>query len=71
MAHIQANAGACTKQTSDHFAEIRRADKQKRNDGAGYTEEFIYGTKSFQNFLTRIGTTRLSKLRKNMQNVLK
>lgn len=56
----------------DHFAKFAERTNKKGIDGAKeYTEEFIYGTKSFQNFLTRIGTTRLSKLRKNMQNVLK
>jgi glutaconate CoA-transferase subunit A len=56
----------------DHFAKFADQLNEKGIDGAkGYAEEFIYGTKSFQNFLTISGRARLNKLRKNMQNVLK
>ena len=56
----------------DHFASF--ADRTTKNgiDGAkGYVEGYIYGTKSFQNFLSKMGPTRLGKLRGNMQYVLK
>jgi glutaconate CoA-transferase subunit A len=56
----------------DHFS--RFAERTSRNgiDGAKeYADEFVYRTKSFQSFLARIGPTRLSRLRRNMQDVLK
>ncbi len=56
----------------DHFAKFAERTNEKGIEGAKeYAEEFVYGTKSFQNFLTKIGPTRLSKLRKNMRDALK
>ena len=56
----------------DHFAKFAERTNQIGIEGAkGYVEEYIYGTKSFQNFLSRIGPTKLRKLRKNMRDVLK
>lgn len=56
----------------DHFAKFAERTNQNGIEGAkGYVEEYIYGTKSFQNFLSRIGPSKLRKLRKNMRDVLK
>ena len=56
----------------EHFAKFADRINQNGIEGArGYVEEYIYGTKSFQNFLSRIGPTRLGKLRRNMRDVLK
>lgn len=55
----------------DHFAQFAQQTNEKGVDGAKqYVTEFVYGTKSFQDFLDRIGGSRLRKLRKNMRNVL-
>jgi len=55
----------------DHFAKFADRISNKGVEGSKeYTDEFIYGTKSFQNFLAKIGRNELSKLRRNMRNVL-
>jgi glutaconate CoA-transferase subunit A len=56
----------------DHFAKFADRTNQHGIEGArGYVEEYIYGNKSFQNFLNKIGPTKLGKLRRNMRDVLK
>jgi glutaconate CoA-transferase subunit A len=56
----------------DHFTKFAERTNEKGIDGAKeYVDEFVYGTKSFQNFLSKIEPTRLKKLRKNMRDVLK
>ncbi len=56
----------------DHFAKFSEQTNERGIDGAKqYATEFVYRTKSFQDFLTQIGTRRLRKLRKNMRDVLK
>jgi len=56
----------------DHFAQFADRTNQQGIEGAKkYVEDYIYGGKSFQNFLHRMGSTRLRKLRKNMLDVLK
>jgi len=55
----------------DHFAEFADRINKKGVEGSReYVDELIHGTRSFQNFLTRIGPSKLSKLRRNMENVL-
>jgi glutaconate CoA-transferase subunit A len=55
----------------DHFAQFAQQTNERGLDGAKqYVTEFVYGTKSFQDFLDRIGRGRLRKLRKNMEDVL-
>jgi glutaconate CoA-transferase, subunit A len=55
----------------DHFAKFADRTNEKGIDGAReYDDEFLYSTKSFRNFLAKIGPTRLSRLRKNMRDVL-
>jgi glutaconate CoA-transferase subunit A len=55
----------------DHFKQFAERTNEKAIDGAKeYVTEFVYATKSFQDFLGIIGTGRLRKLRKNMRDVL-
>jgi glutaconate CoA-transferase subunit A len=55
----------------DHFDKFAQQTNEKELDGAKqYVAEFIYGTETFQDFLDKIGDSRLQKLRKNMQDVL-
>jgi glutaconate CoA-transferase subunit A len=55
----------------DHFNKFAQQTNEKELDGAKqYVAEFIYGTETFQDFLDKIGDSRLQKLRKNMQDVL-
>ena len=55
----------------DHFARFSQQTNENGIDGAKqYLAESVYGTKSFRNFLDRIGDSRLRKLRKNMGDVL-
>jgi glutaconate CoA-transferase subunit A len=56
----------------DHFAKFAERTNEKGIEGARqYANEYVNQTKSFQMFLNKIGPNRLSKLRKNMRNVLK
>jgi len=55
----------------DHFAKFAERTNGKGIGGATeYDEEFLYKTKSFQNFLLKIGPKKLSRLRRNMRSVL-
>jgi len=55
----------------DHFAKFADRISKKGVEGSKeYVDELIHGTRSFQNFLTKIGPSKLSKLRRNMENVL-
>jgi glutaconate CoA-transferase subunit A len=56
----------------DHFAQFAQRTNKNGIDGASdYLKEFVYSTESFQEFLKKIGPTKLTKLKRNMQNVLK
>jgi glutaconate CoA-transferase subunit A len=56
----------------DHFAKFADLTNEKGIEGAKeYDEKLLYSSKSFQSFLAKVGPGRLSKLRKNMRNVLK
>jgi glutaconate CoA-transferase subunit A len=56
----------------DHFAKFAERINQNGIEGAkGYVEEYVYATKSFQDFLARMGPIKLRKLRRNMRDVLK
>jgi len=55
----------------EHFAKFAERTNEKGIAGASaYVEEYVLGTKTFQNFLGKIGKVRLRKLRGNMRNVL-
>lgn len=55
----------------DHFGQFAQQTNEKQVDGAKqYVAEFVYGTKSFQGFLHKIGDDRLQELRRNMRDVL-
>ena len=55
----------------DHFAKFAARTNEKGIDGAKeYVDEFICGTKSFHKFLAKVGPARLSRLRRNMRDVL-
>ena len=56
----------------DHFTKFAERTNEKGIEGAKeYVDEFVYETKSFHNFLSKTGPTRLKKLKRNMQDVLK
>ncbi len=55
----------------DHFAQFTERTNKNGIDGASdYLKEFVYGTESSQEFLKKIGSTKLKKLKRNMQNVI-
>jgi glutaconate CoA-transferase subunit A len=56
----------------EHFASFAERTNKTGIEGArAYLAEFVYETQSFQEFINRIGSARLRKIRRNMQDVVK
>jgi glutaconate CoA-transferase subunit A len=55
----------------DHFSRFTQQTSERQVEGAKqYVAEFIHGTKSFQDFLAKIGESRLQELRRSMSDVV-
>jgi len=55
----------------DHFSEFSRRVSESGIDGVReYLSEYVLGCQSFENFLHKIGSTRLERQRRSMQDVI-